>query len=91
MENEKKPTKRLTLKEKKNKPLNNELKKRVIDAKGKLPTSGITSLLIFKHPELDTIKKKSLIANVLQLRQTDEDITEKLEALAFTLTENPEI
>ena len=91
MEQNPKPKKRLTLKEKKNQPLNDQLKIRIIEVKKKLPTSGITSLLIFKHPELDTIKNKSLIANVLQLRTTDQGITEKLETLAVTLTENPEI
>lgn len=87
MSQQKKPS----LKQKLSTPLNSALKKRVLEAKEKLPTSGITSLLIFKHPELNTVKKRSLISNVLQLRQTDADITEKLEALAFTLTENPEI
>jgi len=86
MEKQDKPEKKPTLKEKKSKPLNDELKIRVINVKKKLPTSGITSLLIFKYPELDNVKKRSQISNVLQLRQTDQDITEKLETLAETLT-----
>lgn len=84
MEQEK-PKKGLTLKEKMKQPLNNDLKRRVLNAKEMLPKSGITSLLIHKHPELDTVKKRSLISNVLQLRQTDEDLTEKIEALAEIL------
>ena len=78
---------KITLAVKKAQPLSGDLKKRIIDVKAILPKSGITSLLIFRHPELNNVKKKSLIANVLQLRQTDENITVKLEALAETLKE----
>ena len=85
MEKPEKPKKKPTLKEKKNKPLNDDLKIRIIAVKKKLPTSGITSLLVFKYPELDNVRKRSLISNVLQLRQTDEDLTKKLETLAETL------
>jgi len=77
--------KKMTLKEKEKTPLSGDLKTRVLAVKAKLPKSGITSLLIFKHPELNTVKKRSLINNVLQLRQTDEDITLKLETLALKL------
>lgn len=80
-----KKEKRLTLAKNKEQPLCNELKFRVLAVKEKLPKSGVTSLLIYKFPELDTVKKRSLISNVLQLRQTDEDITAKLEALAETI------
>lgn len=81
-------TKKITLKEKKSKPVCDALKVRVMDAKKKLPTSGITSLLVFRYPELGTVKGKSLIGNVLQLRQTDEEITNKLEALVIHLENN---
>lgn len=80
-------TKKLTRKDKVAKPISEDLKKRILDVKAKLPASGVTSLMVFKHPELDTVKKRSLISNVLQLRTTDQDITEKLEALALTLEE----
>ncbi len=75
--------------EKKNSEVNHDLKKRVMAVKDILPKSGITSLLIYKHPELDTVKNKSLITNVLQCRTSDENITAKLEALAEIL--NPKI
>lgn len=80
-----KPTKRPTAEEKKRVPADDSLKVRVINAKALLPKSGITSLLIFQFPELDTVKKRSLMSNVLQLRTTDLNITEKLEALVQTL------
>jgi hypothetical protein len=80
--------KKLTLREKKTKPVCDALKERVKKAKEKLPTSGITSLLVFYHPELDTVKKKSLISNVIQMKQTDEDITSKLEDLVKTINNN---
>ena len=78
-------TKKMTLKEKQAVPLDSELKKRIIDVKDRLPKSGLTSILVFKHPELDTVKKRALISNVLQLRTTDEDLTIKLEAIAESL------
>jgi len=77
--------KKITLREKKTKPVCDALKERVKKAKEKLPASGITSLLVFYHPELDTVKKKSLISNIIQMKQTDEDITSKLEALVEQL------
>ena len=77
--------KRPTAEEKKRVPADDSLKIRVINAKALLPKSGITSLLIFQFPELDTVKNKSLMSNVLQLRTTDLKITEKLEALVVTL------
>ena len=85
MEKNPKPQRRLSRKEKEVQPIDNTLKSRVIEAKKNLPKSGVSSLLTFKYPELDTVKKRSLIGNVLQLRTTDQDITEKLEALAETL------
>jgi len=81
-------TKKVTLKEKKSKPVCDALKRRILEVKPKLPNSGVTSLMVFYYPELDTVKKRSLMSNVLHLRQTDEDITEKLEALALKLNEN---
>jgi hypothetical protein len=81
MKNPRKPT----AEEKKLQPTDHSLKIRVINAKLLLPKSGITTLLVFQFPELDTVKKRSLMSNVLQLRQTDADITEKLEALVLTL------
>lgn len=77
--------KKETLRQKKTKPICDALKERVTKAREKLPASGITSLLIHRHPELDNVKKKSLISNVLQLKQTDEEMTEKLEALVEQL------
>lgn len=85
-----KPKKRPTAEEKKRTPTDDSLKIRVINAKALLPKSGVTSLLIFKFPELDTVKKRSLMSNVLQLRATDKDITEKLESLVTTL-ENKQV
>lgn len=84
MEREKKQ-KSPTLKQKQSQPLSSELKKRILEVKERLPSSGLTSLIVFKFPEYDNVKKRSLISNVLQLRQTDEDITEKLEDLAKSL------
>lgn len=87
-----KQPKRPTAEEKKRVPADDSLKIRVINAKALLPKSGITSLLIFQFPELDTVKKRSLMSNVLQLRTTDKDITEKLEALVITLkTDNKQV
>jgi hypothetical protein len=80
-----KKIKKPTAEEKKRVPVDDSLKIRVINAKALLPKSGITSLLVFQFPELDTIKKRSLMANVLQLRTTNAGITEKLEALVLTL------
>ena len=74
--------KKPTAEEKKRLPTDDSLKIRVINAKALLPKSGITSLLVYQFQYLDTVKKRSLIANVLQLRTTDLDITEKLEDLA---------
>lgn len=77
--------KKETRADKEKKPLSDDLKKRIIAVKSLLPNSGITSLMAFKYPELNTTKKRSLVSNVLQLRITDEDITVKLEKLAETL------
>lgn len=77
--------KKETRADKEKKPLSDDLKERIIAVKKLLPNSGITSLIAYKHPELNTIKKRSLVSNVLQLRITDEDITVKLEKLAETL------
>ena len=79
--------KKPTADEKKRLPADDSLKLRVINAKALLPKSGITSLLVYQFSALDTVKKRSLIANVLQLRSTDQDITEKLEDLAKQLNE----
>lgn len=66
---------------------NNNLKIRVLEAKKKLPKSGITSLFFhyFKKEFKETSKNKSKLNNVLQTRATDENITTKLEKLAELL------
>lgn len=80
--------KRLTLKEKESKPLKEDLKIRVLEAKKKLPKSGVTSLFFhyFKETFNDSVKNKSKLNNVLQLRITDENITKKLEELVELVT-----
>lgn len=60
------------------------LKERVQEAKKRLPKSGVSSSLMFRHPDLD----RNRVDMVLQLRTTDEDITEKLEELADALEIN---
>lgn len=74
--------KRMTRTEKVNTPINEALKRRVLDAKEKLPKSGITSFFLQLSPEYDNVKGRSLLNNVLQTRTTNEDITERLEDLA---------
>lgn len=66
----------------------NDLKKRVLDAKENLPKSGITSVFFhyFKEEYPETKESRSRLNNVLQLRVTDEGITEKLEQLVKLLT-----
>tara|TARA_R110000744_G_scaffold121116_2_gene225554 strand:- start:22742 stop:22993 length:252 start_codon:yes stop_codon:yes gene_type:complete len=74
--------------EKEGEPLKEDLKIRVLNAKKELPRSGVTSLFFhyFKDSFNDSIKNKSKLNNVLQLRVTDEEITEKLEELVELLT-----
>lgn len=69
-------------------PTTNELKTRVIAVKELLPKSGITSFLINIYPEYNNVKGRSLLSNVLQLRQADLQVTERLEKLAKTLNTN---
>lgn len=83
MANIKKPTRR----EKEDEPMKEDLKMRVLKAKKELPRSGVTSLFFhyFKDSFADSIKNKSKLNNVLQLRITDEEITQKLEKLVKLL------
>lgn len=76
--------------QKESEPLKEDLKIRVLKAKKELPKSGVTSLFFhyFKDSFNDSIKNKSKLNNVLQLRVTDEDITEKLEKLVELLNNN---
>jgi hypothetical protein len=64
-----------------------KLKIRVLEAKKKLPSSGVTSLFFFyfkkEYPE--TKLNKSKLNNVLQARATDEKMTLKLEQLVELL------
>ena len=56
------------------------LKQRVITAKKRLP-KYISGIFIHIYPEYKSGRQKALLTNVLQLRQSDKDITEKLEKL----------
>lgn len=82
----KKPNKKPTRKEKETSSPRQDLIKRVMDAKNKLPSSGISPLFFHRFPKYETVKGKSRLNNVLQFRATDEDITEKLEELASVLS-----
>lgn len=84
MGRQKKPTR----KEKENEPISEDLKIRVLNAKKRLPKSGVTSLFFhyFADDYVDNLKNKSRLNNVLQVRITDEDITKKLEKLVEILT-----
>lgn len=84
MGRQKKPTR----KEKENEPISEDLKIRVLQAKKKLPKSGVTSLFFhyFADEYVESVKNKSRLNNVLQIRVTDEDITKKLERLVEILT-----
>jgi hypothetical protein len=75
--------KKLSRKQKEDEPLSEDLKIRVLIAKKKLPSSGVTSLFFhyFKDTFAPTVKNKSRLNNVLQARVTDKDLTEKLEQL----------
>jgi hypothetical protein len=75
------------VKKKERAPLKEDLKIRVLNAKKELPRSGITSLFFhyFKDTFNDSVKNKSKLNNVLQLRITDLIITEKLEELVELL------
>ena len=72
------------VKKKERAPLKEDLKIRVLNAKKMLPRSGVTSL--FFHYFKDSVKNKSKLNNVLQIRITDQEITEKLEELVELLT-----
>ena len=76
-----------TLKEKLKVPLSEDLKIRVLEAKKRLPKSGVTSLFFhyFGDEFNDSVKNKSRLNNVLQTRITDENLTKKLEALVELL------
>lgn len=78
--------KKLTRAEKEAIPLSSDLKIRVLEAKKNLPSHGLTALFFHYFKDFtDTVKNKSKLNNVLQTRQTDEDITEKLEQLVELL------
>ena len=64
-----------------------ELKKRVLDAKLKLPKRGVTNLFFhqFEREFKRNEKNLSRLNNVLQLRVVDEEITIKLEKLVSLL------
>jgi len=62
-----------------------ELKRRVIEVKKKLPT-GIVPIFISKYPKFDNDKGRKKITNVIQLRIADVEITSKLESLAKLLS-----
>jgi len=66
------------------------LKRRILNAKEKLPKSGITSVYFhyYKDEVPATAKNAQRLSNVLQLRVTDEKITERIEALVVLLTKN---
>jgi hypothetical protein len=76
------------VKKKERAPLKEDLKIRVLNAKKMLPRSGVTSLFFhyFKDNFNDSVKNKSKLNNVLQIRITDQEITEKLEELVELLT-----
>lgn len=80
--------KKLTRAEKEALPKSSDLKIRVLEAKKKLPSHGVTSLFFhyFKDEYTDSVKTKSKLSNVLQTRITDEDITIKLEELVNVLS-----
>ena len=61
-----------------------ELKRRVIEVKKRLP-KYVTGSFVIVFPEYNTYKGKSKLTNVLQLRVADLEITEKLEILAEKL------
>lgn len=75
-----------TRKEKEQKPPREDLIKRIKEAKEHLPKSGVTSFFLQLNPEYDNVKGKSRLQNVLQLKITDEEVTEKVEALARLMT-----
>lgn len=83
---------KLTRKQKEAIPLSEDLKIRVLEAKKKLPKSGITSLFFHYFAESfpETVKNRSRLNNVLQARITDETITKKLEKLVEILTPSSE-
>ena len=84
MAREKKPTR----KDKEATPIRDDLKIRVLNAKKHLPKSGVTSLFFhyFGDEYIENFKNKARLNNVLQVRTTDENITEKLEKLVAILT-----
>lgn len=63
------------------------LKIRVLNAKGKLPKSGLTNLFFhyFKGVKKNDVNKVRL-TNVLQTRVSDQEFTEKLEELVDLLS-----
>jgi len=65
-----------------------DLKIRVLEAKNKLPSHGLTALFFhyFKNDFTNSTKNKSKLSNVLQTRITDENMTVKLEELVDILT-----
>jgi len=75
------------LKEKEVIPLSEDLKIRVLNAKKELPKSGVTSLFFhyFKNEFNESTKNKYRLNNVLQVRITDKNITQKLEQLVELL------
>lgn len=80
-------SRKLTRAEKEALPASDDLKIRVLEAKKKLPKSGVTTIFFHYFNEYkDTVKNKSKLNNVLQTRITDKDMTEKLEQLVELLT-----
>jgi hypothetical protein len=64
-----------------------DLKKRVIEAKKLLPPF-FGSTFLHVYPEYQTEKGRTKFTNVLQLRSSDVEITEKLEKLIEILNQN---
>lgn len=65
---------------------NEDLKVRVLEAKKKLPKSGVTSLYFHYFEIPENSSKRTKLNNVLQLRSVDEKITQRLETLVEVLT-----
>jgi hypothetical protein len=80
-------SKKKTLAEKQAEPISEDLKIRILEARKKLPKSGVSTLFFhyFDAEYLDTVKNRSKVNNVLQCRQTDADVTAKIEKLVELL------
>ncbi|AGO48457.1 hypothetical protein Phi18:2_gp10 [Cellulophaga phage phi18:2] len=74
------------IKKLKNMATNEDLKKRVLDAKSSLPSSGVSSLFFRYYKDVKkTQKNRTKLNNILQLRSCDQDFTEKIEGLVKLL------